>query len=165
MGLWLQHSHLNKIIFYKTNAQLPPIWTLLARFYFHIWSILHKFCLRVFIQFYLLMEAFGFEALYIASCGPSAITGDSNERNVFRIVISFLSLFVINVLWHIHQQIIKYLHTVQRDKKTCFIDFGWWLQAIYNLTHNRAFSIHNSENYIIFIPNGFTVGLHLFEEL
>ena len=34
LGLWLQHSHLNKIIFYKTNAQLPPIWTLLARFIF-----------------------------------------------------------------------------------------------------------------------------------
>ena len=133
--------------------------------YLNLWSILHRLYLRVFIQIYLLMEAFGFEALYIASCGPSATVGDSNERNVFWIIISFLSLFVINVLWHIHQQIIKYLHTVQRDKKTCFIDFGWWLQAIYNLTHNRAFSIHNSEDYIIFIPNGFTVGLHLFEEL
>ena len=43
--------------------------------------------------------------------------------------------------------------------------FWWWLQAIYNLTHNRAFSIHNSEDYIIFIPDGFTIGLHLFEEL
>ena len=36
---------------------------------------------------------------------------------------------------------------------------------MYNLTHSRAFSIHSSEDYIIFIPDGFTIGLHLFEEL
>ena len=40
------------------------------------------------------MEAFGYEALFIASCGPSATIGDSNERNVFRIAISFLSLLL-----------------------------------------------------------------------
>ena len=71
--------------------------------YLNLWSMLHGLYLRVFIQIYLLMEAFGFEALFITSCGPSATIGDSNERNVFRIAISFLSLFVINVLWHIHQ--------------------------------------------------------------
>ena len=71
--------------------------------YLNLWSILHRLYLRVFIQIYLLMEAFGFEALHIASGGPSATIGDSDERNVLRIAISFLSLFVINILWHIHQ--------------------------------------------------------------
>ena len=36
---------------------------------------------------------------------------------------------------------------------------------MYNLTHIRASSVHSSKDYIIFIPDGFTIGLHLFEEL
>ena len=73
--------------------------------YLNLWSMLHGLYLRVFIQIYLLLEAFGFEALFITSYGPFATIRDSDERNVLWIstFISFLSLSVINILWHIHQ--------------------------------------------------------------
>ena len=73
--------------------------------YLNFWSMLHGLYLRVFIQIYLLMEAFGFEALFITSYSPLATIGDSDERNILWILIfiSFLSLSVINILWHIHQ--------------------------------------------------------------